>query len=90
MIAYELNPPIEAWGHRMYTLEDAAYVVRKFAIESDDSDARKLVRFMRDVETLQQAIIAESRLRAWMMTLAVKDARLLQMNVAAEDRSLYH
>jgi hypothetical protein len=65
MIAYELKPPIEAFGWRMETLEDAAYVVRKYAIEADDGDARKLVRFMRDAQTFQEAAIAEARLRAW-------------------------
>jgi len=65
MIAYEIRPPIEAFGWRIETLEDAAYVVRKYAIETDDSDARKLVRFMRDAQTFQEASIAEARLRAW-------------------------
>jgi len=65
MIAYDLKPPIEAFGWRMETLEDAAYVVRKYAIETDDSASRKLVRFMRDAQTVQEAGIAESRLRAW-------------------------
>ena len=65
MIAYELKPPIEAFGWRMETLEDAAYVVRRYAIETDDNDARKLVRFMRDAQTFQEAAIAEARLRAW-------------------------
>lgn len=67
MIAYELKPPVEAFGWRMETLEDAAYVVRKYAIETDDVTARKLVRFMRDAQTMQEAGIAESRLRAWAM-----------------------
>jgi len=65
MIAYDIKPPIEAFGWRMETLEDAAYVVRKYAIESDDGEARKLVRFMRDAQTFQEAAIAEARLRAW-------------------------
>lgn len=65
MIAYQLRPPVEAFGWRMETLEDAAYVVRKYAIETDDGAARKLVRFMRDAETMQEAGIAEGRLRAW-------------------------
>ncbi len=65
MIAYQLKPPVEAFGWRMETLEDAAYVVRKYAIETDDGAARKLVRFMRDAQTMQEAGIAESRLRAW-------------------------
>lgn len=65
MIAYQLRPPVEAFGWRMETLEDAAYVVRKYAIETDDGAARKLVRFMRDAETMQDAGIAEGRLRAW-------------------------
>jgi len=65
MIAYELKPPIEAFGWRMETLEDAAYVVRRYAIETDDGAARKLVRFMRDAQTVQEAGLAESRLRAW-------------------------
>jgi hypothetical protein len=67
MIAYQLKPPVEAFGWRMETLEDAAYVVRKYAIETDDGVARKLVRFMRDAETMQEAGIAESQLRAWAM-----------------------
>ncbi len=67
MIAYQLRPPVEAFGWRMETLEDAAYVVRKYAIETDDIAARKLVRFMRDAQTMQEAGIAESRLRAWAM-----------------------
>jgi hypothetical protein len=67
MIAYQLKPPVEAFGWRMETLEDAAYVVRKYAIETDDGTARKLVRFMRDAQTMQEAGIAESRLRAWAM-----------------------
>jgi len=65
MIAYELKPPVEAFGWRIETLEDAAYVVRKHAIEAEDADARKLVRFIRDAQTMQQAVIAEGRLRAW-------------------------
>ncbi len=65
MIAYQLKPPVEAFGWRMETLEDAAYVVRRYAIETDDSTARKLVRFMRDAQTMQEAGIAESQLRAW-------------------------
>ena len=65
MIAYELKPPVEAFGWRMETLEDAAYVVRRYAIETDDGAARKLVRFMRDAQTVQEAGLAESRLRAW-------------------------
>src|SRR5262249_26400261 len=67
MIAYQLKPPVEAFGWRMETLEDAAYVVRKYAIEADDGGARKLVRFMRDAQTIQEAGLAESRLRAWAM-----------------------
>ena len=67
MIAYQLKPPVEAFGWRMETLEDAAYVVRKYAIETDDGQARKLVRFMRDAQTMQEAGIAEGRLRAWAM-----------------------
>lgn len=65
MIAYQLKPPVEAFGWRMETLEDAAYVVRKYAIEADDGAARKLVRFMRDAQTMQEAGLAEGRLRAW-------------------------
>ena len=65
MIAYQLKPPVEAFGWRMETLEDAAYVVRKYAIETDDGAARKLVRFMRDAQTMQEAGIAEGRVRAW-------------------------
>jgi hypothetical protein len=65
MIAYQLKPPVEAFGWRMETLEDAAYVVRKYAIEADDGAARKLVRFMRDAQTIQEAGLAEGRLRAW-------------------------
>jgi hypothetical protein len=65
VIAYQLRPPVEAFGWRMETLEDAAYVVRKYAIETDDGAARKLVRFMRDAQTMHEAGIAESRLRAW-------------------------
>ena len=65
MIAYQLRPPVEAFGWRIETLEDAAYVVRKYAIETDDGAARKLVRFMRDAETMREAGIAEGRLRAW-------------------------
>ena len=65
MIAYQLKPPVEAFGWRMETLEDAAYVVRKYAIETDDGAARKLVRFMRDAQTMQEAGLAEGRLRAW-------------------------
>jgi hypothetical protein len=49
----------------METLEDAAYVVRKYAIEADDGAARKLVRFMRDAQSIREAGIAEGRLRAW-------------------------
>lgn len=67
MIAYQLKPPVEAFGWRMETLEDAAYVVRRYAIETDDGAARKLVRFMRDAQTIQEAGVAESRLRAWAM-----------------------
>jgi hypothetical protein len=67
MIAYQLKPPVEAFGWQMATLEDAAYVVRRYAIETDDSAARKLVRFMRDAQTIQEAGVAERRLRAWAM-----------------------
>jgi hypothetical protein len=67
VIAYELKPPVEAFGWRMETLEDAAYVVRKYAIETEDADARKLVRFIRDAQTMQDAVIAEGRLRAWVL-----------------------
>jgi hypothetical protein len=67
VIAYRLRPPVEAFGWRIETLEDAAYVVRKYAIETDDGAARKLVRFMRDAQTMQEAGIAEGRLRAWAM-----------------------
>jgi hypothetical protein len=67
MIAYQLKPPVEAFGWRMETLEDAAYVVRKYAIETDDGQARKLARFVRDAQTMQEAGIAEGRLRAWAM-----------------------
>lgn len=68
MIAYQLRPPVEAFGWRMENLEDAAYVVRKYAIETDDGAARKLVRFMRDAQTTQEAGIAEGRLRAWALS----------------------
>jgi hypothetical protein len=67
MIGYQLKPPVEAFGWQMETLEDAAYVVRRYAIETDDSAARKLVRFMRDAQTIEEAGVAESRLRAWAM-----------------------
>ena len=60
MIAYELKPPVEAFGWRMETLEDASYVVRKYAIETDDGAARKLVRFMRDAQSMQEAGIARA------------------------------
>ena len=68
MIAYQLRPPVEAFGWQIETLEEAAYVVRKYAIETDDAAARKLVRFMRDVENMQGAGIAEGLLRAWVLT----------------------
>ena len=73
VIAYELNPPVEMRGQLMATLEDAAYFVRKFAIEADDADARRLVRLMRDAETAQEALEAESRLRAWVITVIAKN-----------------
>jgi hypothetical protein len=57
VIAYQLKPPVEAFGWRMETLEDAAYVVRKYAIETDDGQARKLVRFIRDAQTMQEAAL---------------------------------
>jgi hypothetical protein len=69
MIAYELKPPVEALGWRMENLEDAAYVVRKYVIETDDAVARRLVRFMRDAQTMGEAAIAEARLRAWAVTV---------------------
>lgn len=75
MIAYELRPPIETFGWRMETLEDAAYVVRKYAIESDDADARKLVRLMRDAQTQQEAAIAEAQLRAWALATTHRASR---------------
>lgn len=82
MIAYELTPPIEAWGQHLKTLDEAAYVVRQFAIESNNSEARKLVRLMRDAQTVQEATVAESRLRAWLLTVSATDSRLLQMSAS--------
>jgi len=75
VIAYQLRPPVEAFGWRMETLEDAAYVVRKYAIEAEDADARKLVRFMRDAQTMQEATIAEGRLRAWALAATAASRR---------------
>lgn len=89
MIAYDLKPPIEAWGQRMTTLEDAAYVVRKYAIESDDADARKLVRFMRDLETIHEASIAEGRLRAWLMTMGTSSTHDVRKKPGDAERFLH-
>jgi len=65
VIAYVFKPPVEALGWRMETLEDAAYVVRKYAIDAGDAEARRLVRAMRDAQTIKDAAAAEIRLRAW-------------------------
>jgi hypothetical protein len=87
MIAYQLRPPIEAFGWRMETLEDAAYVVRKYAIETDDGTARKLVRFMRDAQTMQEAGIAEGRLRAWALATMNTIGRALADKLGPDEPS---
>ena len=70
-VSQRLSVPLDVFGHRVSTLEEAAYEVRQYVISQDCSDeeqGRRLVRKLRDVKSADEAFDAEGELRCWLRT----------------------
>ncbi len=67
MLERVLNPPVRVGNSIIRTLDEAAYVLRQFAIKTGDRDAWKLARALRDVGSDDEFSLQslESRLRVW-------------------------
>ncbi len=61
-----LSKPRNVLGHRVRTLEDAAYYVRQHVIETDDREGRLLVRQLREAVFEDEIAVAEMQLERWL------------------------
>ena len=65
MLNCAIRPPIDLFGTEARDFEEAAYLVRQFAIQALDDDARRLVRRLKDCSSLLEARLLEANLRTW-------------------------
>lgn len=65
MFDLEFDRPVEIFGQTIRNLSDATYHVRQYAISTNDTEARMLVRDARDAETAYDAKLAAARMQKW-------------------------
>ena len=64
-----LSFPLNVFGHRVNTLEEAAYHLRQHVISEhccDEAEGRRLVRKLRDASNADEKFDAEHELRCWL------------------------
>ena len=64
-----LSFPLDVFGHRVNTLEEAAYHLRQHVISDDcrdEAEGRQLVRKLRNADFADEIFDAEHQLRGWL------------------------
>lgn len=68
--------PLTIRGRRAWTLKEAAYLIRQYAIDHDDLEGWKLTRILRSAESPSDIKRAENALRTWIQDKHHREAEM--------------